>query len=127
MKHTAFFGDGEHEFALPIEQILELERITGAGFGAIYARCMAGQFQLRDLTETIRLGLIGGGLSPKQASGLVDAYAKPTPILELFELAADILEARWSGAPESEAPNAEAAATGDLAAAINAAFADVKS
>lgn len=124
MKHTAFFGDGEHEFALPSEQILELERVTGAGFGAIYARCMAGHFQLRDLTETIRLGLIGGGMSPKSATELVAAYTKPTAVIELFELAADILEARWTGSASSSVD--DTAKTGDLAASINAAYEDVQ-
>lgn len=120
MKHIAFFGDGEKTFALPSEQILELERKTGTGIGAIYARVMTGQFQLADIMETIRLGLIGGGMSPKDAQALVDAYARPTPIIEAFQLAADILEARWSGKVEAQAP-----ASGDLAAAVRAAYSDL--
>lgn len=125
MKHTAFFGDGVKTFALPTEQILELERKIGAGVGAIYARVMTGQFQFADIMEVIRLGLIGGGTSPKEAQAHVDAYARPTPIIENFTLAADILEARWSGAVEPIASPVgvrEAAATGDLAAAIRAAY-----
>ena len=128
MKHTAFFGDGEKTFALPSEQILELERKTGTGVGTIYSRVMTGQFQFGDIMEVIRLGLIGGGTSPKEAQALVDAYARPTPIIEAFQLAADILEARWSGKVETPAPDAQddlrQAATGDLAAAIREAYAD---
>lgn len=123
MKHTAFFGDGVKTFALPTEQILELERKIGAGVGAVYARVMTAQFQFDDIMEVIRLGLIGGGTSPQEAQALVDAYARPTPVIESFQLAADILEARWSGAVEPIAPPAgvrDAAATGDLAAAIRA-------
>lgn len=130
MKHTAFFGDGEKTFALPSEQILELERKTGTGVGTIYSRVMTGQFQFGDIMEVIRLGLIGGGTSPKEAQALVDAYARPTPIIEAFQLAADILEARWTGSTEAPASIAQdelrqAAATGDLAAAIREAYADV--
>ena len=88
MKHTAFFGDGEKTFALPAEQILELERKTGTGVGTIYSRVMTGQFQFADIMEVIRLGLIGGGTSPKEAQALVDAYARPTSIIEAFQLAA---------------------------------------
>lgn len=123
MKHTAFFGDDVKTFALPTEQILELERKTGAGVGAIYARVMTGQFQFADIMEVIRLGLIGGGTSPQEAQALVDAYARPTPVIESFGLAADILEARWSGTVEPLPATAEvheAAATGNLAAAIRA-------
>ncbi|AKI01426.1 Protein of unknown function (DUF3356) [Hoeflea sp. IMCC20628] len=102
MTHIAFFGDGEKTFLLPSEQILELERKTGTGIGAIYARVMTGQFQFDDIIEVIRLGLIGGGTTPMEAQALVEAYAKPTPIIEVFQLAADILEARWSGKVETE-------------------------
>jgi hypothetical protein len=126
MKHTAFFGDGEKTFALPAEQILELERKIGAGIGAIYARVMTGQFQFADLMEIIRLGLIGGGTSPKNAQALVDAYARPTPVIESFQLAADILEARWSGTVETQPapPDVRKAATfGDLSAVIREAYA----
>jgi len=129
MKHTAFFGDGEKTFALPSDQILELERKAGIGFGAIYQQFLAGQFRYADMLEVVRLGLIGGGTSPKEAQALIDAYAKPTPVVEVFGLAFDILDARWSGKPASteEAQDElnQAAATGDLAAAINAAYADV--
>lgn len=100
MKHTAFFGDGVKTFALPTEQILELERKTGAGVGAIYLRMLTAQFQLSDVMEVIRLGLIGGGTPPQEAQTLVDAYARPTPIIECFQLAADILDARWNGTVE---------------------------
>ncbi|MHA7882576.1 gene transfer agent family protein [Nitratireductor rhodophyticola] len=107
MKHTAFFGDGEKTFALPAEQILELQRKTGMGIGAIYSRMMTGQFDFTDIMETIRLGLIGGGTSPQEAQALVDAYAKPTPIIEAFQLAADILETRWNGTHEAPAPDSQ--------------------
>src|SRR5690606_28090241 len=101
--HTAFFGDGEKNFTLTPEVITELERKTGHGIGALYARFMASQFHFADITEIIRLGLIGGGMSPANAQTLIDAYAKPRPIMETYPLAFDILEARWSGTPQVEA------------------------
>lgn len=112
MKHVAFFGDGEKTFALPSDQILELERMTGHGIGAIYVRTMTNQFAFTEIMEVIRLGLIGGGTSPKEAADLVDAYGRVTPVIERLQLAADILEALWSGTP-------------DLAAKISEAYADV--
>lgn len=64
MKHTAFFGDADHTFALTDDMITELERITDLGIGALYLRTVNMQFKLVDLVEIIRLGLIGGGVIP---------------------------------------------------------------
>lgn len=97
MQHTAFFGDGEKTFALACEQIIELERKTGAGIGTLYQQFVTAQFRFSDALEVVRLGLIGGGTSPIKASELIEAYAKPTPVVEVFGLAFDILETRWSG------------------------------
>ncbi|MDZ7874892.1 MAG: gene transfer agent family protein [Rhizobium sp.] len=43
--------------------ILELERKTGVGIAALYARFMRQEFHFADMTEIIRTGLIGGGTS----------------------------------------------------------------
>jgi Phage tail tube protein, GTA-gp10 len=98
LTHTAFFGDGEHSFALTDDMITELERIADLGIGALYLRCVNMQFTLSDLVEVIRLGLIGGGSTPEQAARLTDTYGRNRPIDELYPLALDILDARWGGA-----------------------------
>ncbi|WP_127111713.1 gene transfer agent family protein [Shimia sediminis] len=95
LTHTAFFGDGEHTFALTDDMITELERIADLGFGAFYLRSINMQFKLSDLVEVIRLGLIGGGTTPERAAQLTDTYARNRPIDELYPLAFDILDARW--------------------------------
>jgi hypothetical protein len=104
MHHTAYFGDGEKNFALTTEMILELERKTGVGIGTVYSKLASAQFHYGDLMEVIRLGLIGGGTAPAEAQTLVDTYAKPQPIDETFPLALDILDARWSGKPAPAKP-----------------------
>lgn len=103
MKHTAFFGDGEQAFALTDDMIAELERITDLGIGALYLRAVNMGFKLGDLVEIIRLGLIGGGTTPERAMRLTDTYARNRPIDELYPLAMDILDARWTGTDEKEA------------------------
>ena len=105
MKHRTFFGDDHHIFALTDPMITELERLADMGIGAIYARAVNMQFRLADLTEIIRLGLIGGGADPATAMRLVDAYARNQPLENLYPLALDILDARWTGTPEKESPN----------------------
>lgn len=98
LSHTAFFGDGEHAFALTDDMIAELERIADLGIGALYIRAVNMQFKLADLVEIIRLGLIGGGTPPARAAQLVDTYARNQPIDDLYPLAMDVLDARWGGA-----------------------------
>jgi hypothetical protein len=106
MKHTAFFGDGDHAFALTDEMITELERITDLGIGALYQRAIAMQFKLADLIEIIRLSLIGADTTPQEAMRLVDTYVRNRPFAETFPLALDILDARWNGIQETKGESA---------------------
>lgn len=124
ISHTAYFGDSEKTFTLTSEMISELQRKTGVGIGALYARFMRQDFHFADMVEIIRTGLIGGGMSPVDAQTLIDTYAKPRPIMEVFPLAFDILDARWNGKPEAQDDLRQAAATGDMDAAINEALKD---
>ncbi|WP_298494794.1 gene transfer agent family protein [uncultured Maritimibacter sp.] len=103
LSHTAFFGDGEHAFALTDDMIAELERLADIGIGAFYLRAVNMQFKLADLIEVIRLGLIGGGATPQTAAQLTDTYGRNRPIDELYPLALDVLDARWGGATDDAA------------------------
>jgi hypothetical protein len=98
LTHRTFFGDGEREFRLTPELIVELERKSGSGIGGLCRRLFAGDFKHADLTETIRLALIGGGTAPKDADALVAAYAVNRPLSETYPLAVSILETLWFGA-----------------------------
>ncbi|MEO9335966.1 gene transfer agent family protein [Mesorhizobium sp. SB112] len=97
MKHVAFFGDGEKTFALPFELIEELQRKTGVGIGALFQRVRALQFGIADLSETIRLALIGGGTDPKEAAALVAAYVAKRPLADSIPIVFAILETVWFG------------------------------
>ena len=103
LKHHAFFGDGEHDFLLTPEMIVELERKTGLGIGALGRRLFAGDYRHGDLIEVIRLGLIGGGTSPKDADALVAAYAVNRPLSEIFPLSVAILNRLWFGEAKATA------------------------
>ncbi|TPW26382.1 gene transfer agent family protein [Pararhizobium mangrovi] len=103
-----FFGDAERAFALPMQQLVELERKLGCGAGAILNRLVAHQYAIADLVETIRLGLIGGGTSPFEAEALVVAYAHDRPLAEILPVALAVLEARFFGtAAAQETPSDE--------------------
>ena len=97
ISHRAFFGDAEHDFALTGDQIVELERVTGAGIGTLCQRVFAGAFNHQDIVGTIRLALIGGGTEPQEAAALVKAYVAMTPIAASMALAVDILSVVYFG------------------------------
>lgn len=106
---TKFFGDGEHEFQLTGPLIVELEAKAGAGIGTIFARLGASAFRHADILETIRLGLIGGGMAPAEAARLLATYGSNRPLAETLPVAVAVLEALFFGAlsPAPGAPSNE--------------------
>lgn len=103
LTHTAFFGDAEHSFLLTPAMIVELERVSGTGIGALCARLLARDFRHGDLIQVIRLALIGGGTDPKEADALVAAYAINRPLAETFPLSVAILNRLWFGEAKATA------------------------
>jgi hypothetical protein len=106
--HRAFFGDAEHDFRITPPLVIELERETGAGIGALCSRVFAKQFAQSDILETIRIALIGGGTAPDRAASLIAAYATDRPLSETYPLAVAILDALWFGQPNQEDQNGPA-------------------
>jgi hypothetical protein len=98
-----FVGDAEHDLALTPPMILELERLTGRGIGGTFKRLVASEFSFAEVTEVIRLGLVGGGMEPKRAAEIVETYVKPRPLAETFPTALSIMEAAWFGPTKPEA------------------------
>ncbi|WEJ11185.1 gene transfer agent family protein [Sinorhizobium prairiense] len=133
-QHKAFFGDGEKTFAFPTRELIEeLEAKTGHGIGALFRRFRTSDYSFSDVLEVIRLGLIGGSTAPVEAARLVNVYCIGRPQAEVFAVADGVITALFFGAPEDDADAAaipqdelrQAAATGDLAAAISAVYEDV--
>lgn len=96
---TVFFGDMDHTFDLGKPEIVrELEAKTGVGIGALCNRVIhTREFAHADLEHTLRLGLIGGGMSPKIAAGLVANYLPLQPLVETMIVAVGVLGALWFG------------------------------
>lgn len=105
LSYTVFFGDGEHTFRLTNPMIEELEKKCGA-IGALSNRLFARNFAQADINETIRLALIGGGITPKRAHELIVAYVDGRPLIETYELAARILERTLFGNPHGDQSSA---------------------
>lgn len=124
------FGDGVYTFVLRLPQIIELQRLCGAGIFTIYGRVVRGRYVLQngvafgapheceafvgDVYETCRLGLAGGGhgrvneadadVSPTRARELVEAYLHGRPLKEAWDLAAAILMATVEGIEQKKSP-----------------------
>ncbi len=79
---TLEWADGEHTFRLAFGQIRELQEKTGVGPARLLARLMDETWLLDDVVETLRLGLIGGGMRPPEARRLVDRYVAARPLVE---------------------------------------------
>lgn len=106
---VAFFGDQQYRLRLSVELVSELERQVGVGIGSLNKRVLAGHFAIKDLIEIIRLGLIGGGVTPQRAKELIDTYTTDRPLLEYAPVAIDVLSALFVGPAQStdEMPDAE--------------------
>ncbi|WP_020185073.1 gene transfer agent family protein [Methylopila sp. 73B] len=104
--HAAFFGDAERTFALTPALLVEFERLVGAGAWGTARRMFASDATTTEVRETVRLGLIGGGETPKRAQELVEAYAGAIPFGELYALASDIMMAAMLGTPDQGATDA---------------------
>ncbi|EIZ83691.1 hypothetical protein WYO_3704 [Methylobacterium sp. GXF4] len=99
---TAPFAGRECRFQLRLGEMAELERLCGAGIGAIFMRLGTHQFSHRDVWDTIRLSLEGGGMSGIAASALVVRYQNE-PLMDYLPLAGQIVAAAVNGVPKGKA------------------------
>lgn len=103
------WGDGEHRFRLPIGQLRELQEKCAAGPAEIVERLTAGRWRVDDVRETIRLGLIGGGMAPGEAYTLTVRYVDERPWLENVAPAQAVLMAALVGVADEPVGKAGAA------------------
>lgn len=96
---TIAFGDGDYLFKLPLKWIEELERQTGTTIGDLFVRTATYSFSVKEITEIIRCGLIGGGLDPTRARKLIETYIDGYPLEKMFGLASIILVGCVEGYP----------------------------
>lgn len=94
---TLTFADGDYRFRLPWGQLIQLQEKCDAGPPEIMARLLSNLWRVHEISETIRLGLIGGGLEPKKALKLVREYVEARPLMENLEIAQRVLGAAMVG------------------------------
>jgi hypothetical protein len=93
----------DRPFNLPFGKLMDLEEACGkVGFGEIYLRLGRHTYFARDIYHTIRLGLIGGGMSSVEAERLMKDRFDAAPMAERVELALDILLSVMEGIKPDE-------------------------
>lgn len=122
---TRPFADGDYTFALSWKWLEELERIFDGSVFPVLRRMISEQAATStEVSEIIRLGLIGGGTEPSSALALVKTYVEDRPLMENLDLAVSILEAAIFGSPEWQASE-EGIASAATAAKRAAAMAEI--
>lgn len=106
---TFDWGDGTHSFRLAWGQLAELQEKCDAGPYVVLQRLHSGEWRVEDISNIIRLGLIGGGLEPSPALKLTRAYVESRPPMESLIPAQVILSAALMGAPEEAVGEDDAA------------------
>lgn len=102
------WGGDERHFRLGIDELLALQQKRGAGPLEIFTRLQAGTWLIEDLQETIRIGLIGGGLEGKAARVLIEAHVRPGRLTANVMVAQALLLNALAGDPEDEVGKAGA-------------------
>lgn len=103
------WGDGTYEFRLAWGQLIELQEKCDAGPYVILQRLQTGAWQMQDINNVIRLGLIGGGMSAADALKKTRAYVEAFPPFENLIPAQVILGAALMGAPDETVGEEDAA------------------
>ena len=105
---TLPWADGDYTFRLAWGQLIELQEKTNAGPGFLLDQMWQNTWKVQHISEIIRLGLIGGGLTPTEALKMTRNYVESRPPLENLSLAQAILALSLQGAPEEATGEAKA-------------------
>lgn len=103
------WGDGRYNFRLDIAHVEKLEEELKVGSIVVLNRLLTFSCFIPDIRETIRLGLIGGGMDPIKARKFVDEHFVAGKILEHVGVASIVLGTAINGASDEPVGNAVAA------------------
>lgn len=93
------WADGQYPFCLPLAQLEELQAHCDAGPMVILDRLQHGRWKTQDIYQTMRLGLIGGGMPPVDALRLCKLYIAERPWGESALPALAVISAAVFGKP----------------------------
>lgn len=96
------WSNGENEFCLAkIGLMLALEEKAGAPIAQVFVRLLHDKWGIQDIRETIRLGLMGGGMSANDALKVVKTHVDENPngLAPSVLVAIEVLKAVMVGVP----------------------------
>lgn len=121
---TIVWPAGEHDFRLGIGELRGIEQRCDAGCAAVMLRLLSSQWKIDDVVATLRLGLIGGGMTERDAQKTLDAAFEVASPYTLAVTAADVIRRfiLWDGEdqPKGEAEAETEQATGAPLSATDA-------
>jgi len=106
---TIDWADGTYTFRLAWGELITLQEECNAGPFEILRRLSTNTWLMEDISNVIRLSLIGGGIEPTEAFRLVKTYVHSRPPLENVPFARGILGIAVQGAPDEKPGEGEAA------------------
>lgn len=113
----AFFGDAVYPFRLALGDIRDLEaklRASSPGVFELHGRFLAMRVSSTELRETLRIGLIGGGMKASEAHLMMERWFRP-PFIPLVRIALDLLDAAMLAPPGEPVTPGKPAAEADPA------------
>lgn len=88
------FGDGEYKFELEWKSVTTWERQHDRSMMATFRHMVESRSaSLEDTRTFLHMGLVGGGMTPVNATGLVSRFVERRPLGESFPIALAVLEA----------------------------------
>lgn len=96
------WGDGTYAFRLSLGGIEEVEETCDRSIFEIAAALMSRTARLKWISEVLRVGLIGGGMTPVDALAKVRGYCDERPVDESRDVAYAVVLAGLSRVHEDE-------------------------
>lgn len=94
----AFFGDQDYDFALLIDQCVELQETTDCGLFELLAR--VENLRVKEIKAVIRLGLIGAQMGKEEAYRLTERHVVPGELGACGSIASKIIARAITGAED---------------------------
>jgi hypothetical protein len=101
--------DGDYEFRLGWGELAQLQEKCDAGPYVILNRINANAWRMEDIEGVLRLGLIGAGRRPEDATKLIKDHVKTRPAADYVVHASVVLSAALVGASDEAVGEEDAA------------------
>lgn len=85
-----------------VRRVLNFRGINGKPPAVLMFGFETGAYSIEDVETILELGLIGAGMSERDADQLLDAHVRDKPIVENARSAAELLSALFVGTPNDD-------------------------